>query len=128
MSQARRRSGQCSTVRDVMTPPVETTSPDTPVGALRRRLEQTGIWRLPVLDGGLLVGIVSYWDLLRAESDAVPVRELMTRDVFVLSPDTPLRRAARTFRRRRLPACPVIDGRALVGMVSAADVLGVAEP
>jgi CBS domain-containing protein len=106
---------------------VETTSPDTPVGVLRRRLEQTGTWRVPVLDRGLLVGIVSYWDLLRAESDALPVRELMTRNVFVVAPDMPLDRAARQFRERRLPAFPVLEGRALVGMVTAADVLGLAE-
>jgi CBS domain-containing protein len=120
-------AGEGLTVRDVMSPPAATATPDTPVGVLRRRLEQSGIRRLPVLDGELLVGIASYWDLLRAESDALPVRELMTRTVFVLAPDTPLATAARLVRERRLPVFPVLDGRKLVGMVSAADVLGPAE-
>ena len=128
MTEPARTNDKTATVRDVMTTAVETTTPETPVGTLRRRLEQTGIWRLPVLDGGLLVGIVSYWDLLRAESDALPVRELMTRNVFVVAPDMPLARAARQFRERRLPAFPVVQGRTLVGMVRAADVLGLAEP
>ncbi len=107
-----------------MTGPLGTTTPDAPVGLVRRQLEQTGARRFPVLDGELLVGIVSYWDVLRADSDTLPVRDLMTRSVYVVSPDTTVREAARIFRQRRVPVLPVLDGRRLVGMISAADVLG----
>ena len=78
---------------------------------------------MPVLDGDLLVGIVSRRDLLRAESDAFPIRDTMSRMVFVLSPETPLSRAARIFRERRLPVLLVVEGRALAGVLRAADVL-----
>jgi CBS domain-containing protein len=115
-------------VRDVMVTPVATTTPDTPVGIVRRRLEQSALRHLAVLDRGLLVGIVSYWDVLRADSDALPVRDLMTRTVFVVAPETSLAAAARVFRERRLPVLPVVQGRALVGMLSAVDVLGPARP
>jgi CBS domain-containing protein len=76
-----------------------------------------------VLDGDLLVGIVSQRDLLRAESDALPISDVMSPMVFVLSPDTPVSRAARIFRQRRLPVLLVLEGRALRGVVRAADVL-----
>jgi CBS domain-containing protein len=49
----------------------------------------------------------------------------MRRPVFVLSPDTSLRRAARLFRERRFGAMPVLEGRELVGIVSVVDVLKV---
>lgn len=111
------------TVRELMTPPAATTAPDTPVGVVHRLLEQHGVRHLPVLDGDLLCGIVSDRDLLRAESDAAPVREVMQRTVFVLAPETPLGRAARIFRERRLPVLPVLDGRTLVGMLGAVAVL-----
>jgi CBS domain-containing protein len=83
-----------------------TATPGTSVGEAHRLLREHGIHHLPVLDGDLLVGIVSQRDLLRAESDALPIRDAMSRMVFVLSPETPLSRAARVFRERRLPGAP----------------------
>jgi CBS domain-containing protein len=120
---ARPGAGEELTVRGIMASPVATATPDTPVGAAHQLLRQHGIRHLCVLDGALLVGIVSQRDLLRAQSDALPVRDVMVRTLYVLSPDTPLTRAARILRERRLPVLPVLDGRRLVGMVRAVDVL-----
>ena len=116
------------TVAEIMVKSVVTAAPDTPVGVARRLLRQARIRHLPVLDGGLLVGIVSDRDLGRALSEAVPLKEIMTRTVFVLSPRTSLRRAARLFRERRFGAMPVLEGRELVGIVSVVDVLRVLDP
>jgi tRNA nucleotidyltransferase (CCA-adding enzyme) len=44
-----------------------TVSPETDISELEGLLVRTGIGRLPVLDGGTLVGIVTRKDLLRAE-------------------------------------------------------------
>ena len=110
-------------VADVMVTPVVTVTPDTRVGMARRLLRRAWIRHLPVLERSLLVGIVSDRDLREAGSEAVPVREVMTRPVFVLSPDTPIRAAARIFTQRRFGAMPVLKGRELVGIVSVVDVL-----
>lgn len=115
---------EAATVADIMTEAAIKAAPETPVGAARRMLKDAWIRHLPVLDGELLVGIVSDRDLGRAPSDATPLRDIMTRTVFVLSPDTPIRRAAHVFRDRRLGALPVLEGRKLVGIVSALDVVG----
>ena len=125
MGQVAARSGADADrpVREIMASPVATVAPDTLVGAAHVLLRQHGIRHLAVLDGGLLVGIVSQRDLLRAQSDALPVRDVMTRTLHVLSPATPITRAARIFRDRRLPVLPVLEGRRLVGMVRAVDVL-----
>ena len=98
-------------------------TPGTSVGEAHRLLREHGVRYLPVLDGDLLVGIVSLRDLLRAESDALPVRVAMSRMVFVVSPETRLSRAARIFRERRLPVLLVLEGRSLAGMLRATDVL-----
>jgi len=116
-------AGEALTVRGIMTSPVATATPDTPVGAAHRLLREHGIRHLAVLDDGLLVGIVSQRDLLRAQSDALPVRDVMIHTLHVVSPETPITRAARIFRERRLPVLPVLEGRRLVGMVRAVDVL-----
>lgn|SRR5574337_1112846 len=113
------------TVAEIMAKPVVTASPDTPVRVARRLLHAARIRHLPVVEGSLLVGIVSDRDLQGATDDALPLEEIMTRTVFVLSPDTSIRRAARLFRERRFGAMPVLDGRELVGVVSVVDVLRV---
>ena len=112
-------------VEDIMVKSVVTATPDTLVHEARRLLKQARARHLPVVDGPLLVGIVSDRDLRSAPSEAVPLREIMRRPVFVLSPDTSLRRAARLLRERRFGAMPVLQGRELVGIVSVVDVLKV---
>lgn len=109
--------------RDVMHQVGATAVPSTLVGEAHRLLREHAMTHLPVLDGDLLVGIVSQRDLLRAESDAWAVRRVMQPTVFVIAPQTPVGRVARIFRERRLPILLVLDGRRLVGIVRAVDVL-----
>lgn len=54
-----------STVRisEVCTVDVETVSPDEPISDVVRRMEQRDVRRLPVVEGGRPVGIVSMGDL-----------------------------------------------------------------
>lgn len=112
------------TVADIMRKPVETATPTTTVSEARRLLRNGWIRHLPVLDGELLVGMVSDRNLREAPGDSLPLREIMTRPVFILSPATPLKRAARLFRDRRFGAAPVLDGRRLIGIVSIVDIVG----
>jgi CBS domain-containing protein len=52
-------------------------------------------------------------------------RDLMSRDVVRVSPDTPLRDVARTLLQHQLSAVPVVDaGGTVVGMVSEGDLIG----
>lgn len=112
------------TVAEIMVKPVVTAEPGMSVGAARRLSRRERVRHLPVLDGErLLVGIVSDRDLRVARSDATPVKEIMTKPVFVLSPGTPVRQAARLFRERRFGAMPVLAGRELAGIVSVVDIL-----
>lgn len=52
--------------RDVMTGEVATIAPDTPVAEIAKLLEGRGIGRVPVVDAGKLVGIVSRANLVQA--------------------------------------------------------------
>ena len=52
-------------------------------------------------------------------------RDLMSRDVVRVTPETPLRDVARTLLHHQLSAVPVVDGTgAVVGMVSEGDLIG----
>jgi CBS domain-containing protein len=53
-------------LRDIMTTQVTTVTPDTPVGEIARLLGKKHIKRVPVVDDGKLVGIVSRANLLHA--------------------------------------------------------------
>ena len=110
------------TVAEIMTAPVVTAEPDTTVRDARLLQRRSRIRHLPVLQDGLLVGIVSDRDLRGARDESAAVADVTTRTVFVLSPETSLRQAARIFRERRFDAMPVLRGRELVGMVSVVDV------
>jgi CBS-domain-containing membrane protein len=57
--------GRGRTARDVMTKKVETARPDEDLRSAARRLVEHQIKRLPVVDEGTLVGIVSRTDVLR---------------------------------------------------------------
>jgi CBS domain-containing protein len=53
-------------VTDVMTRHVITAAPDTPLAKIASLLEKNGIKRVPIVEGGKLVGIVSRANLLQA--------------------------------------------------------------
>lgn len=53
-------------VEDVMTPSVQTVTPDTPIAEAARLLRHERIGSLPVVDGDRVVGIITRSDLLDA--------------------------------------------------------------
>ena len=58
-------------VRDVMTEDVRTVTPDAPLEDVVRLMERHHIKRVPVVDGGKIVGIVTRANLLRAMASFV---------------------------------------------------------
>ncbi|HSD91329.1 MAG TPA: CBS domain-containing protein [Kofleriaceae bacterium] len=95
---------------------------------------------LPVIDSDRrLVGLVSHRDILRAQisvltgltedqrrarQDEVRVRELMTRDVWTVTPETLASHAGQTLLDHKYSCLPVIDhDRHLCGIVTERDFL-----
>lgn len=62
---AREGNGAVTTVGQVMTKPVEVVSPETTVVAIGRRMLTDRLRCLPVVEDGVVVGVVSRRDLLR---------------------------------------------------------------
>jgi CBS domain-containing protein len=60
-----RSQARHTTAAQIMCAPVETVGADEPLGAVVRRMVERQRQRLPVVQGGRLVGIVSRHDLLR---------------------------------------------------------------
>jgi acetoin utilization protein AcuB len=96
--------------------------------ATMRRLE---IRHLPVVDDGAVVGIVTDRDLRLATSALAeaqrapgdPVAAVMSRPVQTAAPRDPVEHAARTMRELKIGCLPVLEGKALVGIVTGIDLL-----
>lgn len=118
------------TARDLMTAQVYTLQAAEPVFEAAGRLLRQGHSGAPVLDGQALVGIITARDLVRALAFAIehhaseaPVRDFMTVDLVHVAPDAPLDELCRCFRDQPMRMVPVVDGGALVGVVTISDVL-----
>jgi CBS domain-containing protein len=124
---------------DVMSSPVVSVTPDTPLKAVAATLVEHGINAVPVIDhGDRLVGIVSEADVLTLE--AAPgarhrpgpaarqgpprtAREVMSQSVYTLAEDTDAAAAARMMLRHNLKSVPVVAGDRVVGIVARRDLL-----
>lgn len=73
------------------------------------------------------VGIFTERDLMtkvvlqNRDPGAVPVGEVMTRDLVVVTPQTPVAEAMGVMTQRRCRHLPVLDGGSMVGLVSIGD-------
>jgi acetoin utilization protein AcuB len=123
---------------DIMTRDPVTVSPSDPLRVVLERMRQRGCRRLPVVDGGKLVGIVSDRDVRlalnspfilreRREDDLllerVVVAECMTPDPVTLPPEASVLDAARLIHERKFGGIPIVDAGKLVGIVTETDVL-----
>ncbi len=125
-------------VREWMTPDPVTIGPDTPVLEAIKLLKEKGFRRLPIVEGGKLVGIVTDKDL----KDAMPskattlsvwelnyllskltVSEVMAKPVITVQADEPLEEAALLMEEYKVGGLPVLEGDRLVGIITITDVL-----
>ncbi len=125
-------------VRDWMTPDPVTVAPDTPVLEAIKLLKEKGFRRLPVLENGRLVGIVTDKDLKEAMPSKattlsvwelnyllakLTVSEVMAKPVITVQAEEPLEEAALLMEEYKVGGLPVLEGDRLVGMITITDVL-----
>ena len=102
------------------------------------RMQEKKCRRLPVVDKGTLVGIVSDRDLRRATNsplvlrerwyddfmlDHIPVRACMTENPVTVTPQTAIVVVAKLVLERKFGGLPVLEGDKLVGIVTETDLL-----
>ncbi len=117
-------------VAGVMSSPVVTVSPATPLSEVIRMMYENKHLGYPVIDRGAMVGIITLADIRSAppiDRDAMQVRDVMTRDVITLGPDAPLTDALRLISLNEIGRIPIIEDGALVGIVTRTDILRVME-
>jgi acetoin utilization protein AcuB len=110
-------------VRECMTARVETAQPDDTVAVVREVFRRRRMRHLPVVAVGRVIGIVSDRDLRGVGDDTTTVDAIMTPHPATTTPATPVEEAAAVMRARKIGALPVLEGEALVGIVSESDLL-----
>ncbi|MGH7872471.1 MAG: CBS domain-containing protein, partial [Candidatus Binatia bacterium] len=53
----------------------------------------------------------------------ITVEEVMTHDLFIVRPETPLAAAVALLRRHRIGSLPVVKDRQLIGIITRSDIL-----
>ena len=115
-------------VRDLMNPGVVSIAPGESAALAARLMSRHNVGSLPVCgEDGHLRGIVTDRDVvtrcIAAEEDPAqtPVRDIMTRNCVVVSPEDDPRDATRLMAMQQVRRLPVLDHGKLVGMVSLGD-------
>ncbi|WP_283679229.1 CBS domain-containing protein [Lentilactobacillus sp. Marseille-Q4993] len=125
-------------VEDFMTKKVMTVVPDTKVNIAINTMSDNNIHRLPVIDNGKLVGIVTQRDIEKASpSEAtslsiyeynyllnkMTVSDVMAKDVVTINSNQFLEDAIYQMRTHQIGVLPVMDGDTVVGIITNNDIL-----
>ncbi|MFR9793189.1 CBS domain-containing protein [Streptomyces sp. MB22_4] len=112
----------------LMTAPPVTVAPDATLAEATRRMAETAVGSLLVVEDGALRGIVTDRDLaLRGLGEGLPldsrIDAVMSPRVVTLDAGDEIHAAYRTFRRTGVRRLPVLDDGRLVGVLTLDDLL-----
>lgn len=125
-------------VREWMTPDPQTVSGSTPVMEAMQSLREGGFRRLPVMQDGKLIGIVTDRDLKEATPSKATtlsiyelnyllskllVKDVMRTPVITVRSDDPIEQAALMMEEHRVSGLPVLEDGKLVGILTITDLM-----
>lgn len=123
-------------IRNYMTPSPITIPSHTPVLEAMEILKKHRIRQLPVVDKGVLVGLVTRYDLLTVSPSPATtlsvfemnyllskmvVKEVMIKNPPVISPEAHIEEAAVIMRERKVDALLVVENGKLIGIITESD-------
>lgn len=126
-------------VRERMTSPAVTITPETPFQDALKLMRDKKFRRLPVVDSaGKIVGIVSERDMLHASPSPatslsvwevnyllwkLKISDIMTHNVLTLQQDTPIEDAANLMVTHKIGGVPIVDDSGkVVGVITETDI------
>jgi len=125
-------------IRDVMTRNPVTVDSETLVLDAQKIMRENNIRRLPIVDKGKLVGMVTKHDLLEASPSPatslsvfelnyllakMKVKEIMKKNPVTIAPDTPFEEALRLGQEKKIGSFPVVEKGKLVGITTESDII-----
>ena len=119
-------------VRTIMEINPRTTSSNKNVGELSLEMLKEGIQQLPVVDDGMLVGLITVHDLWKNYENKssiadMKVSDVMNTNILRISPKDKIGTAAELFADKRFKTIPVVNiENKLKGVITAFDIIKVA--
>ncbi len=125
-------------IRDVMTKNPITVDSETPIAEAKRIMKEKNIRRLPVVDKGKVVGMITERMILEASPSPatslsiyevhyllskMKVKDIMIRNPITISPDTTFKDALLLGQEKGIGAFPVVDKGKLVGIATESDLV-----
>ncbi len=125
-------------VSEIMMGSPVTVAPDVTLNFVNDVISLGRIRHIPVVENGKLVGLLSERDLIGAAANRIfglkqksrstllkteLVKNVMRKRVITVSPDTPIKEAARLMAEKKIGCVPVISEGALVGLVTTTNIL-----
>ena len=116
-------------ILETRTGEIITGAPDMPVRDAVSLLSQRKIGAVPVMENDRVVGVMSERDViycLARDGAAIldcPVSKIMTSPAITVDPETTALSALSLMTSRRIRHLPVVEGKALVGIVSIGDLV-----
>lgn len=116
-------------VKEMMHKGVEWVSPDTPLTAIAKKMQQFDIGAIPVGENDRLVGIVTDRDIAvrglakGTDISKLTARDVMTKGIFWCRDSDDASEAVRLMEAKHVRRLPVIDEKKrMVGMLSLGDI------
>lgn len=113
-------------IRDLMSFPVFTVSPDTRMEKVALLLRKKGCTGIPVIKNEELVGIVSRKDFKKVKKETqlkAPVKAFMKTNVMTISPGRSPIQAARLMVKHDIGRLPVLDNGRIIGILTRSDAM-----
>ena len=127
------------TVEDVMIKDVITTTPGTPIESCSKIMVRNNLRRIPVVEEGKLIGIVTSTDILRFFGDKKmfasmtstsgldvlkqKISEIMQPNISVIEPNIRLGDLCGLLAEKNIGGAPVVEDDKLVGIITERDIL-----
>ena len=125
-------------IRDMMTKNPVTVDSETLVMDAQKIMKENNVRRLPVVDKGKLMGIITKHDILEASPSPatslsvhelnyllskMKVKEIMKKNPVTLTPDTPFEEALKIGQEKKIGSFPVVENGKLVGIATESDIV-----
>jgi acetoin utilization protein AcuB len=118
-----------TTVAGHMSASPHTIGKDQPLAVAHKMMRQYRIRHLPVLDRGIVVGVLSQRDLYFIESlgnvdpEEVSVEEAMSQPPYVVDSETPIEQVVREMAKHKYGCAVVADKAEVIGLFTTVDAL-----
>jgi len=118
--------GSSVNVTDLMSFPVFSVSPDTPMEEVAAVLREKGCTGVPVMDGEKIAGMISRRDFKKLKNESQlkrPVKTFMIRECITIDADRSPAEASRLIVKHDIGRLPVIHDGQVIGIITRSDVM-----